>query len=90
MAKTVEETDNILRALHTFEDFVLNSSSGKINLPEFEIWLHTNLPIFNLFNSLVFLIITIAAWILLFIILHYLVVLPIMSASIVRKTFPSV
>jgi hypothetical protein len=90
MAKTVEETDNILRALHTFEEFVLNSSSGKINLPEFEIWLHTNLPIFNLFNSLVFLFVTIAAWILLFIILHYLVVLPIMSASIIRKTFPSV
>ena len=90
MAKTVEETDNILRALHTFEDFVLKSSSGKINLPEFEIWLHANLPTFNLFNSSVFLFITIAAWILLFIVLHYLVVLPIMSASIVRKTFPSV
>lgn len=88
MAKTVEETDNILRALHTFETFVLNSSAGKINLPEFEIWLYENLPKFNVFNSLVFLVASIVAWIVLFLILHYLIVLPIMSSSFVRRTFP--
>ena len=83
--KSLELRDVLLRFLEHTHGYLKNQ--GIIDMDQFQKRVHDHLPKYDFQTALATLVVSVFFWAAVFLVLHYLIVLPLMSS--LRKSFPS-